>query len=127
MAIMVRTSRVAASRYNEFAIRRRLGFGDFLTERDIILRAPRRLADLFTRLPGWVTSASGEIRSSRSLECTRWFLDGLRVAGNIEDIVSPEDMLAIEAYRSGAQAPLPYNVEECGVVLLWTKAMRPDG
>ena len=52
-----------------------------------------------------------------------WFLNGCRVRGDINDVVSVSELEAVEVYRRATEIPAEFggSDSECGVVALWTR------
>jgi hypothetical protein len=50
------------------------------------------------------------------------YLDGTPLNGaTLEDFVEPRDLRGIEVYLQAGTAPIPYDKNPCGAVLVWTK------
>lgn len=58
------------------------------------------------------------------------FAQGEREEIAIDDVVVPEDILAVEVYRSASQVPVQFGGTsmdtQCGVIVIWTKTGAPD-
>lgn len=52
-----------------------------------------------------------------------WFLNGFRVRGDINEVVSVSELEAVEVYRRATEIPAEFggSDSECGVVALWTR------
>lgn len=134
---------VAAGYYE----RRRLGFGHFLDPEQVEERSrgARDIADLLVNIPGvdLLQFGSGRIGSvvhvtgmnsvARACRVPRVFVDGMLildshespadVVGQLEQVVTPRDVAAVEIYRRPAEVPSQWGGSDsgCGVVLIWTK------
>ena len=124
---------------NGFYSRERAGFGAFLREDQIERLRPMRTLDLFRHMRGFrvgltargeiLATTRGEGMTRRSSCAPMVYLDGLLLsprgvnAADLVNVVSPEDLAAIEAFAGLAQIPPQYNAtgSACGVVLLWTR------
>jgi hypothetical protein len=115
-----------------FEARRAGGFGRFLTRKDIDARSAPHTTDLFRAMPGVVITAqrrgpgsSLQMRGTTGLCAPAVWIDGLAVpiyAGtNIDDLLMPTVIEAIEVYNSVSSAPIQYRSGSCGVVLFWTR------
>ncbi len=137
----VDTMRVRANRavpLEEFERRRKLGFGHFLTEDDIKKKGPTYMGDIFRGLPGVVTMP-GQFGRDRVLirgtgmtgDCApAIFLNGLYVNiedGDLDNIINPKDVRAIELYSRVASIPLQFQTRNgCGSAVIWTGARMDD-
>jgi hypothetical protein len=137
----VDTLRVRANRavpLEEFERRRKLGFGHFLTEDDIKKKGPTYMGDIFRGLPGVVTMP-GQFGRDRVLvrgtgmtgDCApAIFLNGLYVNiedGDLDNIINPKDVRAIELYSRIASIPLQFQTRNgCGSAVIWTGARMDD-
>jgi hypothetical protein len=150
-AMSVRASPAASAKlrgFNERLERRARGitFGTFITAQEIERRSPARVTNMFDDVP-WAfvrqvnpgsnaifaraptfkgsCAASVFIDGVPALGVGR-LKDGEPTSGNpvaIDDLVSPQAVAGIEAYRSGFDAPAqlqPLN-GTCAVILIWTK------
>ena len=119
-----------------FDLRKRTGFGYFLTPEEIKERDPQFLWDLFQGIPGLFNVSSlgagtqlaffrprlGSIYCSPSV-----YVDGVKAhtaAGGLETVVGPRNVLAMEVYTRASSVPLQFGgttADGCGVVLIWTK------
>jgi hypothetical protein len=119
-----------------FTDRARTGFGHFIDPETIDARrnGARLVTDLVMTVPG-VTIAptlrgGSTIRftgmGSLSARCgaPRVFIDGMQVtAEELDDVVQPLDVLAIELYRRPAEVPARFGGSEggCGVIAIWSR------
>jgi hypothetical protein len=101
-------------------------FGRFLEQDEIRRLGPTHASDLFRSVPGATIRASSIGSAIRIRGCQPMVrLDGQRVPGaELDELVSPEDIAAIEFYYSSAGIPAQF-VERgnrlCGLILVWTR------
>jgi hypothetical protein len=121
-----------------------LGFGNFVTPEKIEERVPRGFRTLLRGLPNLRVIGSGQGRTELLV---RWsgrecppsvYVDGLLVSlrwemprydyphrGSLEEILSVEDIAAIEYYDGSSSIPLRWGGTStgrtCGVIVFWTK------
>jgi carboxypeptidase family protein/TonB-dependent receptor-like protein len=117
-------------RLREFYQRRqeRATFGRFLDGEDIRRRGPTNASDLFRTVPGVSVknnpSAGGNAIRIRNCQPMVW-LDGQRAPGaELDEVIRPEEIAAIEFYPSSAGTPAQYlerGNQLCGLILVWTK------
>jgi hypothetical protein len=118
-------------RLREFYQRReeRAAFGRFLDSEDIRRRGPANASDLFRTVPGVSIknnpAAGGNAIRIRSCQPMVW-LDGQRSPGaELDEVIRPAEIAAIEFYPSSAGTP-PQYLERgnrlCGLILVWTKS-----
>lgn len=135
------TLRVRANRavpLEEFERRRKLGFGHFVTEDELRKKAPTYMGDIFRGLPGVVTMP-GQFGRDRVLirgtgitgDCApAIFLNGLYVNiedGDLDNIINPKDVRAIELYARTSSIPLQFQTRNgCGSAVIWTGARMDD-
>ena len=102
-------------------------FGRFLDQEEIRRAGPRNPSDLFRNVPGISFAATpnggNAIRIRGCQPMVR--VDDQRVPGaELDELVSPSDIAAIEFYSSASGIPAQY-VERgnrlCGLILVWTK------
>ena len=129
-----------ARKLAEFDERRALGIGHFLTQEDIEKTEASRATEVLRGLPGlmlqrvngrgdvYVASTRGAqslLRAGGSRPCpAEVMLDGLSIGSpNINEIVQPSDIAAIEWYAGQAQMPSKYGGTKntCSVLVIWTK------
>lgn len=102
-------------------------FARFLVEDEIRKIGPRMASDLFRSVPG-ITLSSNETGGNsirvRGCQPMVW-VDGQRVPGaELDELVFPSDIAAIEFYASSAGIPAQYlerGNRLCGLILVWTK------
>jgi hypothetical protein len=117
-------------RLREFYQRRqqRAMFAHFLDSEDIRRRRPTDASDLFRSVPGISIknnpAAGGNAIRIRNCQPMVW-LDGQRAPGaELDEVIRPEEIAAIEFYPSSAGTPAQYLEREnrlCGLILVWTK------
>src|SRR5687768_8003142 len=101
-------------------------FGRFLEQREIRRLGPTYASDLFRTVPGIVirTASGGNTMRIRGCQPMVW-LDGQRVPGaELDEIIQPSEIAAIEFYPSSAGIPAQYlerGNRLCGLVLVWTR------
>lgn len=110
-----------------FLDRRRLGFGSFLTRDQFDRYLPVYTADILRNIPGVrVVYGMGGPRVSFS-RCSRGvgvWVNGVRI--RVPDhnaalgLVHPDEVAAIEVYRSVAQIPAEYHEGSCAAIVIWT-------
>lgn len=101
-------------------------FGRFLDQNDIQRIAPRNASDLFRTVPGVAlasTQSGGNAIRIRGCQPMVW-VDDQRVPGaELDEVVFPSDIAAIEFYASSAGIPAQYlerGNRLCGLILVWT-------
>jgi hypothetical protein len=121
----------APGRLNEFYQRReqRAAFGRFFDREQIRRKGPTNASDLFRNIPGISisTNPSGGGNSIRIRNCQPMvWIDAQRTPGaELDEVITPGDIAAIEFYPSAAGVPAQYlerNNRLCGLVLVWTKS-----
>lgn len=101
-------------------------FARFLEQDDIRRLGPMYASDLFRTVPGIVisTASGGNTIRIRGCQPMVW-LDGQRVPGaELDEIIQPSEIAAIEFYPSNAGSPAQYLERTnrlCGLVLVWTR------
>ena len=146
IVVEARSKRIALQRAG-FYEREKVGLGRFVTREKIESRNARYLSDLFEAMPGVrlvrgqfgrrEVTFRGGLRmgaggSGSSVCYPRVFIDGMMMAlgggtpPGLDDLLRPEDVEAIEAYRSPSETPAQYGgaMAGCGVILLWTRVER---
>ena len=114
-----------------FEERRQRGLGRFLDPEDIEKRMGGRTSDLFWAVSGvrLVPSSTGDrvaMRGNVSGYCTPTvFVDRMRqfmFDGDLDAIVSPMDIRAIEVYAGFVMTPPEFQVpfDTCGSIVIWT-------
>lgn len=142
--VEARSRRIALQRAG-FYERERTGLGRFLTREKIEARPARYITDLFAAMPG-VTLVRGQFGrrevifrggtriATGGLDACypRVFIDGMmRALGGstptgLDDLIRPDEVEAVEVYRSTAEVPGQYGgaMAGCGVILIWTRVER---
>lgn len=119
----------AHGRLNEFFQRReqRAAFGRFLDREQIRKKGPTNASDLFRNIPGIsikTNPSGGNAIRIRNCQPMVW-VDAQRSPGaELDEVISPGDIAAIEFYPSSAGVPAQYlerNNRLCGLILVWTK------
>jgi hypothetical protein len=125
----VTVSAPAVGRLRAFHERRqqRGSFGRFFEEDEIRRMNPRLASDLFRGVPGVRMAsnhAGGNSIRIRGCQPMVW-VDNQRVPGaELDDLIVPSDIAAIEFYPSSAGIPAQFlerGNRLCGLILVWTK------
>lgn len=113
-----------------FHERMKAGFGHFITPEKIERRPPFDGADLLRGVPG-VRATRGMLGTTvrylggRGGTCTpTLYIDGVRAqAETLEEVVSVDDIAAVELYTRASSTPLEWGGVNgsCGALLVWTK------
>jgi hypothetical protein len=109
----------------EFERRLKSGFGHFLTPGDIAKRNAVQASELFRMIPGVRVAPTrrgfGNTILLRGCAPTV-YLNGMRMddraAGEIDDLVTPSELTAIEVYTV-ASRPVEFYGNNCGSVVIW--------
>ncbi|HEU0013828.1 MAG TPA: Plug domain-containing protein, partial [Longimicrobium sp.] len=123
-----------------FYTRREREQGVFMDREQIEKRRAVRTMDLLRAIPGVRLVATGGYSGTGPTQqlqmrgfgggqgpCVpRIFIDGMQIAGadtDLDDIVFPHHIEAVEVYRGSAQVPVAYGGASgaCGVILIWTR------
>jgi hypothetical protein len=121
----------------EFNAAKKRGFGYFLDRETIEQRQPFQATDLLRTAPG-VTVYSGALGGSSTISirgsamsggCQPGLvIDGLPFqggAGDIDQLVRPEDIAGMAVYRGPSEVPVEYqSASSCGVIQIWTRRGR---
>jgi hypothetical protein len=104
----------------------RSGFAHFLEQSDIRRMGVTRSSEMFRNVPGVVLRTAGGGNALRIRDCQPMvFMDGQRVPGaELDDLIQPPDIAAIEFYPSSAGVPAQYAERTnrlCGAILVWTR------
>jgi carboxypeptidase family protein len=136
IATALDTIAITAKRYSmrmgEFEERRKLGFGQFMTQAEIEKRNsvfPSELMRTFMSVVVVLTDRGfGHKAMSYRGGCEfQVYLDGTALPPpvNLDNLPTPKDLAGIEVYSGPAQIPLQYKTTAgggfCGVILVWTK------
>ena len=113
--VVVRGRESRASRdLDGFLARRETGRGVYVTQADIARRRPIEVTDLLRATSGLWTSATGvrgNVLRGPGGCIPPVFLDGVYLHGGADDIDSllrPQDVAAIEVYRNGSEVPVQF-------------------
>lgn len=123
---------------NGFYDRQRRGFGAFMTRQRLDELRPYRTAEAFRYMRGFmvvprgsadivVATRGGSLRNaclpSVYIDGMMMFVMSARDQAEAINMVSPDDIEAIEAFQGAASIPAEYNPtgSACGVVLIWTR------
>ncbi len=119
-----------------FESRSKTGAGVYLDHADIVRMNPALPSELFRTMNGLTVSpgsggnnvfmsAAGNVRTRSPVCQPLIFLDGARTEGaQIDALVIPTDLRAIEVYPRGELAPAQYRtLNGCGALVIWTKTM----
>lgn len=114
-AVLVQARRNAALERVGFAHRQQSGMGRYMTPEQVARRHAFTFSDLLVMMP----AARG---GGLSDPCTTYWVDGNKWFGDVEDMIAPREVGAIEVY-SGAFIPAEFQSFEgaCRVVVIWTK------
>jgi hypothetical protein len=138
------TARVSPPRRRSLDIvgfydREKYGFGRFIRREDFERRANMTTSQILAREPGTVvvgygmteyvvfsrSATVGAFRRQGGYCAPVLYLDGIRIssARDLNSVVNPEMVEAVELYRSAAEIPVQYNGPDaaCGVILVWTR------
>lgn len=105
----------------------RASFGKFLEQQEIQRLGPTNPSDLFRSVPGVVirSASGGNALRIRGCQPMVW-VDGQRVPGaELDEVIHPSEIAAIEFYSSSAGIPAQYLEREnrlCGLILVWTRS-----
>jgi hypothetical protein len=131
------TQRVFADRKREvwregFESRRKMGMGRFVDASAIDRRNPMLVADVLRMLPSltirdgqFLSQSTVLMRSTGGYCAPNFVIDGMRVPLNgmsIEMLVSAQELVAIEVYRSAILTPAefgPSGPGGCGTIVFW--------
>lgn len=123
------TTAPAEGRYRGFYERKqqRASFGRFLEHKDIRRLGPANPSDLFRTVPG-ISIRTGNLNGNtiriRGCQPMVW-VDGQRIPGaELDEVVQPTEIGAIEFYPSSAGVPAQYMERQnrlCGLILVWTR------
>jgi hypothetical protein len=104
----------------------RQGFARFYEESEIRRAGVTRSSELFRTVPGVVlrNSSGGNALRIRGCQPMVW-IDGQRVPGaELDEVIQPVDIAAIEFYASNAGVPAQYTEREnrlCGTIIVWSR------
>jgi carboxypeptidase family protein/TonB-dependent receptor-like protein len=116
------------ARLREFYARRSSNsFGHYFEGSQIEKRRPQFISEMFRAVPGVTLSASGRVGNTlriRGCAPLVW-IDGVRIPNSqIDEVVTPSDVAAVEIYSSFAGIPAQYfdRTATCGTILVWSRA-----
>jgi carboxypeptidase family protein/TonB-dependent receptor-like protein len=139
-SVLVSGTPEVSPRMVSFEERRARGVGSFITRKDIEKRRPHVMSEMLRTVPGVrldrANSGRNSVdmtrnfdRRSKSICPVQLFVDGhpYRAYGFGLDNFIPEEVEAIEVYRSVSELPPEYNFgsASCGVIALWTRDPPP--
>jgi hypothetical protein len=112
-----------------YEARRRSGRGFVVTREEIRERRPRYLSEMLHRVPGGTVipaSSYGYTLLLRGQCRPGLWIDGVPLgrSTNIDQLVSPNDVEAVEVFH-GFELPVEFGVDSCGGVLVWTRMGAP--
>lgn len=129
----------AGSNIAGFDERRKRGFGSFMTRDDIEKRGAINTTDLLRGIAGVEVVWDGSeyvvqmTRSAGQSYCpVQYYVDGaplLASTSDMDGLIRPDDIEAIEVYRSGTATPVQFQSAgggSCGTIVIWTRrSTRP--
>ncbi len=128
--VTVRATRWSTAALAEFERRRRLYNGVFIRQEELERAAGGRVSSLFYGRNGFTVvgtgANAGSIRGRKGCQ-SEVLLNGIMIReATVDDLVSPSDVIAIEAYNSAINVPvdlLGRGVREgtCGIIAVWTR------
>jgi hypothetical protein len=109
--------------------RRSNSFGHYFARDNIVRREPHHMSEMLRSLPGVTLLASRRfgyvVRFRGCRQAPLVWLDGMRLPGaELDDVVKPSDIAAMEVYFSPAGVPgqfLDRSNGGCGTILVWTR------
>jgi hypothetical protein len=134
-------------KYDEFLMRRKLGFGHFITRADIESRPQTDSRTLYTKIPGvkyWQNGSEWYLRSDRcsaglpsiggrpsdpipptSAADPVVFVDGLQVSrrNGLDELrsIPPNEIEAIEVFQGLSEMPGQLKGDACFVIFIWRR------
>lgn len=134
---VLKTMEITAKRGSEIAgfdQRKKSGLGYYMDRDQIEKSASISTTDLFRQVPGLTVAWDGQgyqvqvNRTSNAGMCpVAYYIDGspfLSLGDDIDQIVRPDDIAAIEVYKSSAETPMQFQGSDggpCGTIVIWTK------
>ena len=134
---VLKTMEITAKRGSEIAgfdQRKKSGLGYYMDRDQIEKSAAISTTDLFRQVPGLTVAWDGQgyqIQVNRTTNAgmcpVAYYIDGspfLSLGDDIDQIVRPEDIAAIEVYKSSAETPMQFQGSDggpCGTIVIWTK------
>jgi hypothetical protein len=108
--------------------RQKRNFGRFITQDQVAKMNPRTASELLRTVPGVRLASNhsgGNAVRIRGCQPMVW-VDDQRIPGaELDDVILPSDIAAIEVYASSAGIPAQYldrGNRLCGLILVWTKS-----
>lgn len=129
-----------------FYARREAGFGRFLTREQVEAKQPKTTYDVLREIPGIVVRPNPgyafegnstryiveSLRMASINDCPMLvFLNGVRVGStrtvDLEFLISPNHVGAVEVYATVAGLPMEFNQtgSACGVIVFWSRFAEP--
>lgn len=118
--------------FNEFLQRKRMGFGHFLMPAD--LQNHLAVTDAFRMVPGLQVrpTGTGDAVYGRGGCTPVVYLDDMKLPDDqslggrsqppdIDSYIQPTQIMGIEVYTGLGEAPVNYDSNSCGVILIWSK------
>ncbi|HJQ11822.1 MAG TPA: carboxypeptidase-like regulatory domain-containing protein [Gemmatimonadaceae bacterium] len=104
----------------------RAGFAKFLEQSDVRRAGVTRSSELFRSVPGVVLRTGPGVNQLRVRDCQPMlWIDGQRVPGaELDEVIQPPDIAAIEFYPSSAGIPAEYTERGnrlCGAIIVWSR------
>jgi hypothetical protein len=128
--VIVKATRDAALEKIGFTKRKNTGFGYYVAPEEIDRMNPLRVSDFLRGIPSLsVTYESNRARvtgrsAGLTTVCVTYVVDGMPVTGEIDEVLQPQEVGAIEAYtstRAPNDIPGAFSMQNCQVVVIWTK------
>jgi hypothetical protein len=125
--------------YDEFLARRSLGFGHFLTRKDIEARNAQRTEQLFDNIPGLKVRSRGTQWFLQSQRCSGGsipgfgggfklrpliFIDGFLIPDTATVLLGeykPDQIEAVEIYQGASEMPANAKGDGCFAIYLWLR------
>lgn len=119
---------------NGFEKRRKTGFGQYFDEATIARRKPFDVYSLLFTVPSLQIVSRGFervilMRNPTGVCAPNLYVDGMRMPSDLLDqldvLVRPDELQAMEVYRSGNVPAEFFTFDNCGAIVLWTKTRLP--
>lgn len=125
--VVVRARRDVALERVGFGVRERAGSGFYVWPEEIDRRMVSRLSDYLMEAPMLRVTGVGSNRRvtgrrNSGSGCVTYAIDGRPAPGNADLMLNPQEIGAIEVYARGVAPALFMGINDCEVVLVWTKA-----
>ena len=120
---------------NGFEKRRKTGFGTYFDEAAIKRRSPYDAYSMLYGIPSLQVVSRGFdrvvlMRSPTGACVPNLFIDGMRMStdllGQLDVLVQPQELAAMEVYRSGNVPAEFFTFDNCGAIVIWTKTPLPQ-